>query len=427
MSAFTLFEDTSRNIAHLDILGDDIAFLQQVLGGNLMFDHLGNMRIMHYVGFLQKNNTRIQILPKIYSNAVDISEEEEIPEAFRFMFQMLVETGFIEYKRLDVSSVSTHQNDLFEVLIHIFISEFEKVFHRNRFNDYVVIKGNLSFIKGKIDFASSIRRNNVYKYLHTQIFDEFTIDNPIIIFFKATMVRLLRVTKNVRNKTLLEKNVTFLQDVSDRPLSGSLIDAVIFNRRNQDFKPSFNLAKLFFNNAIAGVQAGKENTFSFLIPLNRLFEQYVALKLKRFNNQKHTFQHHTEAMGALLASGKNTLLGIIPDITYSVDDQIVAILDAKYKQSMSPSATADRYIVRREDIYQLVTYASYCGCKIIMPVYPKFKGKPSDFHIGSFSVKLHNNIIALEPVHINLEDDKEFEDVFNLLTMLTAQNKRQSD
>jgi 5-methylcytosine-specific restriction enzyme subunit McrC len=422
MSVITLFEDSTRNIADYNIPHEDLVWIQQQLGGNVTLDVNGNLRIMHYVGFVQKNNTRIQVLPKIYSTVVQVSENDEMKEAFNFLFTMLSDTGYLSCKTFDASYYSTHKRDLFELLIQIYIIQFQKVLRKNWFNDYVSTEENSPFIKGKIDFQQTIRKNAVYRHLHFQSFDEFTINNPLLIFLKGTSLRLLKISRDSTNKKLLEENVTFLEDVSDDTLSEALINTIQFNRRNREFKPVYNLAKLFYNRSIAGLQGGTENTFSFLLELNKLFEEYVGVKLNKFNDSSRKFTHHKDTIGVLVRNNETSLLNIKPDFTYRVNGNVTAILDAKYKEAVYSPSEGGTYILRGDDIYQLITYASFCGCRIIVPIYPKFKGVRSNTEIGRFQVLLQGNILTLIPIQVELGTDEDFKKIVEVLEGIAQEN-----
>ena len=71
-SVVTLFEDrkTKVNLSHTQI--NDILFFKSILGSQcLSLDYDGSLQIMHYVGFISRGNTRVQILPKIYEKLVN--------------------------------------------------------------------------------------------------------------------------------------------------------------------------------------------------------------------------------------------------------------------------------------------------------------------------------------------------------------------
>ncbi len=64
---------------------------------NLQVD--GTLLMQHYVGFIARNKTRIQILPKIYNDGLT-KGIEEASESMELLFKMLSYSGFIDIREI---------------------------------------------------------------------------------------------------------------------------------------------------------------------------------------------------------------------------------------------------------------------------------------------------------------------------------------
>ncbi len=132
----------------------------------------------------------------------------------KFVFELLGVTAR-KFINLDAGRFASEETNLFEILIKIFIDQFHLVFNKNIFSDYVKVEENCTFIKGKINFSETIKRNAFARHLHYIQYDEFTINNPLNQHLKFTILKLLRATMNSYNKKQLRLAAAYLQDVDD--------------------------------------------------------------------------------------------------------------------------------------------------------------------------------------------------------------------
>jgi len=290
----TIYEDYPNDLPGYEKHLQNLYVLRDIIGKqNFSLQSDGSLRIKHFVGFFQRGNTRIQILPKIYSTSNDLSfSETELAGSLAFIYRMLWWSGFFNFKKLSKQLLSSAKSDLLEIFIGIFITEFIDLYRKNLLHKYEQQEENQQFIKGKIIFPETIRRNPILKHLHHVKYDEHTINNPLNQIFKALIYNLLSKTKINTNKNKLVVGLTFLQDVDLITLYPNLFNSISFDRLNADFLPLFNLARLFFHNQQPGISEGKENTYSFLVPMHLLFENFIAEILCSFSDDYFVFKYH---------------------------------------------------------------------------------------------------------------------------------------
>lgn len=357
------FPNYKEHLTGLKVLADIVG------KKNFTLQYDGTIQIKHYVGFFQHGHTRIQILPKIYIHQhKNSATAQEKKESLQFIYRLLLWSDFWKVKHLSPQLQGLENEDLLEIFIRIFSQQFLEVFRQHIQSEYIQREGNQQFIKGKILFSETIRRNPVLRHRHYVRYDEYSVDNLLNQIFKALILLLLKRTNNARNKQLLASGLAYLQDVRLIPLHAASFKAVKFNRLNQTFEPLFRLAELFFQNQQPSLQGGAAQTFCFLVPLNRLFEQFVGKLLEGLSRPDLVFRYH-QPKKHLAKKGDKDVFLLEPDFTAYSGDKCVCILDAKYKNPLNDKGKVK---VGTADLYQLCTYALRYGCRELVLIYPRF-------------------------------------------------------
>lgn len=364
----TVFEDRKQRVDLSQIQIHDILSFRSILGNQCVhLDYDGSLQIMHYVGFIAKGKTRLQILPKIYEKT-GINSKEEIRESMQVLFNLLRASEYNQVLHLPESQDnSLAQTDLLEIFIAIFADRIFKTYSSKMNREYIEIEENSPFIKGKINFSKTIKHNWMRKDLHYVNYQSFEHDNLINNIIKTVAVQLLEHTQNSDNKKSLKRALMFLVDAREVQLSLPLIDSVKFTRLNMEFKPVFNMAKMFYLNLQPENFSGKESVFSFLIPVNDLYEYYLY---KLFNGIEGYHAKHEAALLFAKTDDDRNMLTIKPDILVYQNQKLTLITDAKYK---NPCFEKDIYTnISRDDIYQIFAYAKVYGIKKVALIYPLF-------------------------------------------------------
>ena len=170
----TIFEDrkTKVNLSHSQI--NDILFFKNLLGSQcISLDYDGSLQIMHYVGFISRGTTRVQILPKIYENA-GISGTVEIRESTKVLYNLLRVSNYNKVLHLPESFKSgLEEIDLLEIFIGIFADRVFRTYSTKMNREYLEIEENSSFVKGKISFTKTMKHNLLRKDLYYVNYQSF--------------------------------------------------------------------------------------------------------------------------------------------------------------------------------------------------------------------------------------------------------------
>jgi 5-methylcytosine-specific restriction enzyme subunit McrC len=400
----TVYEDRTTKLKLNDKEKQDIIALKELWGNqNLILQADGSLLLKHYVGFVCRNGTRLQILPKILAGSVErLSEETEKHKSINLLLRLLTYSGFLSIKEIpDPISVEAYQNDLLEIFISIFIAQFNRLFNREIHRSYQPYEENMQFIKGRILFSQTIKENKFRKHMHYVSYEEFSINNPLNQIIKTTIMNLLSQTQIAQNKKALKLALIHLEEVEPIRLYPEIFDEVKFNRLNQTYRPLFNMVRMFYYNHQPGQSEGDEFTFTFLVPLNRLFEHYVY---KLLDNSKisgpglYQVRHHNPRKYLASRNGKG-VLQMEPDITLTKDQAVKVILDAKYKNPMKESDVS----VLHSDVYQMLAYAVAFHCSTIYLVYPSFiSNEVENTELANYDISTPEGNISLKIIQLDI-------------------------
>lgn len=353
----------------------DIMSLKDLLGGQHVTLQANDiLSIRHYVGFIARGRTRLQILPKIYADYASLDAEEEKKSSVLLLLRLLSYSGYLTYKEIpDPQSIEACDNDLFEIFISIFSARILDVFRRNIHRAYEPYEENKQFIKGKILFHETLVRNSFRKDRHYVRYDEFTDNTLLNRIFKTVILNLLSQTVLSENKKNLKLALNRLEDVAPVEMYNGIFDRVVFNRMTEIYRPVFTMASLLYYNKQPGFSEGDENTFTFLVPLHKLFEYYAYKLIDNYGCDRRGYKIHYQGPEKCLADDRGrSAFPLAPDITISRGDVTAYVVDAKFKNPYKDSGQLD---LTATDIYQIITYAVCYQCDNVFLLYPRFKGQ----------------------------------------------------
>ena len=396
-----IFEDRQKKLCLSEQEEKDILSMKSIIGeNNLNLQADGKLIISHYVGFIQINKTRLLIYPKI---AIRMNEQDDFDKAFGILIKLLSYSGFVNVKRIpSPQMVGRYKGDLLEIFISYFIDELLFLFKSDVNRGYNSNLENQSFIKGKIDFTETIKRNSFRQHLHYVRFDQFTEDILLNRIFKTVIQNLITKTLVTENKLKLKQGLLWLESVKPIQLYNDIWKQVKFSRLNSCYEPVFNLAKLFYFNSSPNLNKGDELTFSFLVPLNQLFERYMYEILNNSINSPFEVKYQGPIEYLAELEGKK-YMQLRPDISIIKEKRVIKIIDAKYKEVIDNNGDM---LVNQSDIYQMLAYGVRYNCNEIILAYPKLlKETNEDVVISEVKIPYNEDYIQIKLVQIDLEED----------------------
>jgi len=379
-----------RQLGVLERLNEDYGFLEITRK---------KIKPKNYVGVVQVGDLTIQIFPKLLKATSYEELESKKILIMGNLLKMLSVGGSIPVKPSEIAGVLSEKAPFLEVLISIYSQKLLETLRYHRYYTYRRVEEELNHVKSQINFAayaSKWHRRHIVPVRH----NDRTMDNLLNRTLKYGAYLMARLTQSNENYRRLKSAMGILEGVETVPLSVHETYRIHFNRLNAVFKPLVELARIFIAASTVRLQAGKIETFTFLIPMEKVFESFVAGLLvnsdygaipKEFQKSRIKAQHH---IGYLLAEKKFQL---VPDITIVTKNGKRVIIDTKYKLLNRE----DRKLgVSQADLYQMYAYATQWNADAVILLYPDISG-------SSINKEWHFNIRQCDssqtkkvPIHI---------------------------
>ncbi len=400
-----LFADEKRK---LDLSDDELKQLKKLknlLGeNNVLIRNDGTVTIKDYTGFVQLENLRLIIYPKI---AKKLDNSKLTNEVFDIYMKMLSVSGYINVKKIpNAQNTGKYEGDMLEIFIEMFADGLFTLMKREINREYNDVQEPQVFLKGKINFGQTVKKLSFKKHVHIVDYSEFNENNFLNKIFKSTIKKLIGITNRKETKSKLVVMLKWYEEVEEITLSKQVFDKVKFNRLNKQYKPIFNLAKLFFTNDSPGINNGKIDTISFLVSGSRLFEKYAFEMLKQSKEyQNYNIKQQGPVKYLSKIKDKNCFR-LKPDITLSKGEKLELIIDTKFKEVNSVRD------VSNNDIYQMIAYSVGYNCNEIVLIYPKYL---DDVKQISEEIELITiDKINIRVVKMQLWKKEEFTSLFNM-------------
>ena len=282
------------------------------------------------VGTLVIDDFRVLIRPKIRpENLFLLLEVGLVPDAWR--------QEAYEYA---ISS------DLLPSIVAFFARTLETTLARGVLRSYRHEEDRLIMLRGRIDITAQFRQAGIRLPVACR-FDEYTPDIAENRYVKAAARLALRVPRvEAEDRRRLLQQVVALEDVADHPVRSDVLDQIPDTRLNAHYQPALRLARLLLENLTLVDQRGDHSASSFLVDMNKLFEDFVTQRLRR---ELRGRLEVLSQFGTHLAERRQ--VPIRPDLVFRKRGREVLVADIKYKLTGDAQA-------RTSDYYQLLAYTT---------------------------------------------------------------------
>ena len=236
---------------------------------------------------------------------------------------------------------------------------------------YVEVEDRIPTIRGRLRFADQIARNATLPIPAEVAYDEYTediLENRILKTATLLLLRLPRVPEKTRHRLLRLRSLLGYVSVIDRPRDTRF---PLMTRLNQNYGHALRLAELIFQSASFDAARGEFAATAFAFDMNKVFEDFVTTALSE------AFEQHGGSLRAQfdrLSLDFAERLNLRPDLTWWVDGDCRAIIDAKYK-------AIDEGVMRNGDAYQMLAYCTAFNLSRGYLVYARDSGQEPRVHV----------------------------------------------
>lgn len=313
------------------------------------------LRFINYVGVIACADIRYEIIPKISMTKEDDRQS---------LLLMLSITNFLPitfYKKIQNGE---GKSDLLSTFLGVFLERLLTELKRGVYKTYETSKDNLNILKGKLELTQHIQKNAFHKTKAYCSFDEYITNNTLNQLIKTALFIVQQDTKQSMKKLTLERCLGYLEDVNILNFSINQFNHVNFNRQNERFKNVALFAKMIIEHASIYSYGKQSSSFSFLFPMNLLFEEYIGVGLKEVCVTDKTTSQHAEKR--LLKNKKTGRANILLKPDFVINDRL--IVDTKWKSATNNGRTT----YQQSDIYQMYAYVTaYQNVNRCILLYPQ--------------------------------------------------------
>ncbi len=336
-------------------------------------DRLGSRQ---YVGVVEVAGVAVEIYPKLDREIIgdrEITSEELAGTAMRNLLWMMEVSGSEDISPTDAAHLEEQSMSFYDVFAYLLAKNLRDELATGVPHAYQTQRDTIPAVRGRIDILQQVTRQWNRLDRIACIWDEFTPDTPLNRLFRCACQMLHGRVGNPAAARLLADCLVYLDSVSPVDAGTALREVryLRWDRFSRRLKTSFDMAVRLLAGSGYDTGSGQAETFVFLIDMNKLFEDYVAVALEAaFQTEIRT----QEGIGNLFR--KPSCLSQRPDYLWVSGGQRW-IGDAKYKHLAAgqehalrfeeslpddddddtPVGTSATRVLSTNDVRQVTTYA----------------------------------------------------------------------
>lgn len=317
----------------------------------------------NYVGVIRlPSGFQVEILPKIKANDDKLRG---------LVVEMLRTLKNFAGKKFPNASLDTARLDLYEIFIGVYLEMILELVKRGLKSAYIVRENNLNFFKGKLLVNRHVRENFAHREKFFTAFDEYSLNCAEHRLIKATLIKLLRMTRG-KNFRLTTRLLADFDSVAASTNFAADFLSVTRDKLNRAYEIVMAWTKIFLRGKSFTAFAGKSEAVALLFDMNKLFESFVAAHAKKIFSDR--FSVKTQVRENFLFDAPKDY-ALVPDILLKGDETI--IMDTKWKDEISSA-----------DMYQMFAYAKRYGAVKIFLLCPPDADKNFFSAVDGFNVTI---------------------------------------
>ena len=329
-----------------------------------------------YVGFVQFEDTTIQIIPKLFT-------ETQSKDAFKHLLWWLSYCKRVRFPFSDLLSDTEAIEDFPEALIRYFTHYTHELVGSIPYHQYEQVTETLPYMRGRLNTQQYINTSLSNGNWHQLVcdYEPFVFNNRLNQIIKFVARSLSIVCRSEDTHRALEKLIFILDEVDDIPAIAQDCDTLHFNRFFHDYEVCVDMCRFFLSNSYLSQPDTHQRHFCFLLPMDYVFEDFIfgvtedfLPKNVKVSPQK---QEYLTREGVFLIKSDMVL-------TYSNEERVIA--DTKYKNRWEYTEEKKAGITQ-SGLYQMVSYCIRQHSSEAVLLYPlQYEQKQTEsqvFHVDS--------------------------------------------
>jgi 5-methylcytosine-specific restriction enzyme subunit McrC len=302
-------------------------------------------------------------------DGLDVIIKPKVPMD-RVFFMLSYAMGRIS--ELGIGPESEYAEDLVEAIVEGFIRHVRRALARGVQQGYRTVDESALTLRGRLRVGDQIRRRFGPAPPAEITYDDFSVDIEMNRLLRAAADRLSRLRlRSLRSRASLRAIEARLDGVTLVTYDPRNLPAVAFNRLNERYRDAVTLARFILLSTSFDLGHGLVPASSFLVDMNRVFEDFVVVALREALGQIDGEFVQGSARHPLYLDEERTIK-LQPDLSLWQAGRCAWIGDAKYKR-VAPNDYPNA------DLYQVTAYAIATGLDRATLIYAKSEG-PATTH-----------------------------------------------
>ena len=380
----------------------------------------------NFIGSINIDDISVEIFPKI-----PLVKDDKAQERKRFLEILEYVETFNEniFENLEIGNQNM---PILEIFISNFIKEVEKILKKGLVYSSINKSENILYFKGKLDLPNHIKYNIIENRFFMN-FDEFSVSSMENYLLKLALEKIKNISSNIENTDKIHKLLIQFEDIETSGLNPvHLFKKIIYNKKNEFYKKSLNLAKFFLldESPYSIFFNDKREVTGVFFPMETIYESYIANKLKQLINEKYSDKFSIKIQDSSHFIFKNCsfnkkqikenikFFNIRPDIVLrnKKNNNEVIILDTKWKILRYEK---ENFNILEDDFIQLIKYIvsysskenPYCRAYFIYPATNTTKKENSFGFIDK--ILFENDSLKIGAYFIDLSSEKKVDESLN--------------
>jgi 5-methylcytosine-specific restriction enzyme subunit McrC len=322
------------------------------------------LQLRSFVGVLESPCGQvIEILPK----HLDLND----PEPARALMCRLVAGGLnLPLHEADEAGLRLFRTSLSEWIMGRFLTALEHLLKRGLRFDYLRVEEESRYLRGQLDVARQLRQPPHKGHLLHIRHDVFLANRPENRLLKAALDAVAKRTRDAQNWRLSHELGGVLRELPASHDAEQDFRVWRDDRLMVHYRPVKPWCELILRQHLPHAVHGDWRGISFLFPMERLFEDYVARWMHRHLQNGARLVTQARRHSLCRHRGRE-MFQLRPDLLLEQGERRWA-MDTKWKR-LDATATEQKYGIAQGDFYQMFAYGHHYqgGQGDMALIYPK--------------------------------------------------------